>query len=289
MPLFRIIPLIQKPVLKLDKSILTFQNQLTILRKTGKIKGVDMKNPEIELVYSVAKLSPWIAPIPSSFFVARACLNDLDLPLIMAILIGFVIESLGLTSIHTCLVLQNWNLTKRKTDPNAPLSLAIALVFVYLFTTIGLSVFLDTSKELVKFAPALFPMLSVVGSFNITLLSQQKHREMSVQNQRFEMQFERQQRKQLKLSNVANNIDTGLSNLEKTDNSLVIANRTRKERRLQIMEKILDVLTDEPTIGITDLSRKIGRSRQSVYNYIQELENGGKIHKNNDGFVVESN
>jgi predicted transcriptional regulator len=248
-----------------------------------------MKNSDMGLVYSVAKLSPWIAPIPSSYFVARACLNNLDLPLIMAILIGFVIESLGLTSIHTCLVLQNWNFTKRKTDPNAPLSLSIALVFVYLFTTIGLSVFLDTSKELVKFAPALFPMLSVVGSFNITLLSQQKHREMNVQNQRLEMQFERQQRRQNKKSNVANNFDTGLSNLEKTDNSLVIANRTRKEKRLQIIDKILDVLKDEPTIGITDLSRKIGRSRQSVYNYIQDLENGGKIYKNTDGFVVESN
>ena len=131
---------------------------------------------ERNIVKLVAKLSPWLAPLPSGFFVARASMKHIDLPLPVAIAVGAIIELLGIASIHTWLWLSDWNTNKRRSDPDAPTDYAAFLGVIYIVTTIGLTVVLEVRPNLSTFAPALFPMLAIVGALNLALIAQQEQR-----------------------------------------------------------------------------------------------------------------
>ena len=86
-----------------------------------------MNNLEKNAVRVVAKLAPWLAPLPSAYFVARSAMIHLALPLPVAIVVAAIIETLGLATVHTALWAYDWNAHKRKTDPTAPTGLAVAL------------------------------------------------------------------------------------------------------------------------------------------------------------------
>ncbi len=98
---------------------------------------------EIEngLVDGIAAIGPWITPLPSAVLVANAVVKDLHWIPALGWVTAAIIESLGLTTVSTSLLLWDYNVGKRKTDPGAPFLLAASLVGVYLFSTIGLTVF----------------------------------------------------------------------------------------------------------------------------------------------------
>ena len=95
-------------------------------------------NLERSAVKLVAKTAPWLAPVPSAYFVARSGMAHLALPLPVAIVVAAIIETLGLATVHTALWAYNWNETKRQSDPAAPFGLAVALGGVYVVATLGL-------------------------------------------------------------------------------------------------------------------------------------------------------
>ncbi len=115
----------------------------------------------------------WLAP--SAYFVARSAMTHLALPLPVALIVAAIIETLGLATVHTALWAHDWNAHKRKTDPSAPLGLAIALGGVYVAATLGLLVFLEVWPFLAVYAPAIFPA-AVVGALNLALISRQEQR-----------------------------------------------------------------------------------------------------------------
>ena len=110
-----------------------------------------LSSGERTLVKLVAKTSPWLAPLPSGYFVSRAAQSHLELPLAMAVIIGLIIELLGITSVHIWLWLSDWNINKRKRDPEAPANVAVFLGCVYLVATIGLTVMLEVFPGLAIF------------------------------------------------------------------------------------------------------------------------------------------
>jgi hypothetical protein len=133
-----------------------------------------LSSGERTLVKWVAKTSPWLAPLPSGYFVARAAQTHLKLPLAMAVVIGLIIELLGIASVHSWLWLVDWNINKRKSDPEAPAVVAMFLGGTYLVATIGLTVMLEVVPVLATYSPAIFPVLAVVGAINLTLIAQQE-------------------------------------------------------------------------------------------------------------------
>jgi uncharacterized membrane protein len=118
-----------------------------------------MNNLEKNAIKAVGKLSPWLAPFPSAYFVARSAIVHLALPLPVAVVVAAIIETLGLATVHTALWAYDWNAHKRKTDPRAPVGLATALGLVYVVATLGLVVFLEVWPALAVYAPALFQPL----------------------------------------------------------------------------------------------------------------------------------
>jgi len=253
-----------------------------------------MHHLEKSTVRLVAKLAPWLAPVPSAFFVARASLAHLDLPLPVAVVVAVIVETLGLTTVHTALWLSDWNHHKRKSDPEAPTFLAVALGLVYVVTTVGLTVVLEVAPELSLLAPALFPALAVVGAVNLALISQQERREAQVAASKAERQASRTGSRK-RVQTVQQTVQRGVQEPTPTSSLdaqhglhngvLDAANRSRRQRKAALLDAMVDVYQDSPDVGPTEIAGRLGISRSTVYNYQADLVAAGRIARD-DGQVV---
>jgi len=223
----------------------------------------------------VAKLAPWLAPLPSAYFVARSAILHLALPVPVAVVVAAIIETLGLTTVHTALWAYDWNDNKRKTDPSAPAGLAVALGAVYVVATLGLVVFLEVWPSLAAFAPAIFPALAVVGALNLAMISRQEQREATVRAERAERKAARQAQRQ-----VSSDRTPGV-NLD----ALMIGRTAQRNTR---MKDLLSFYLDNPDAGPTEAGRALGVSRQTIYTYLADLEDAGRIARKNGRVKVLS-
>ena len=245
-----------------------------------------MNNLEKNAIKIVAKLSPWLAPFPSAYFVARSAMVHLELPISVAVIVAAIIETLGLATVHTALWTYDWNAHKRKTDPKAPVGLAIALGSVYVVATLGLVVFLEVWPALAVYAPALFPSLAVVGALNLAIISRQEQREEAVKRGRAERKAARQARRQAARQATATPVSSGPPNVTVLNASLDGARQARKVKRDARLDALLTLYASNPDAGPTEAGRTIGVSRQTVYTYLAELEADGRIVRN-DGKGIE--
>jgi hypothetical protein len=231
-----------------------------------------MHEVEKNAVKIVAKISPWLAPFPSAYFVARSAMVHLSLPLPVAMVVAAIIETLGLATVHTALWAYDWNAHKRKTDPSAPVVLAVALGGVYVVATLGLVVFLEVWPFLATYAPALFPALAVVGAVNLALISRQEQREATVKTQKEEARERRRARRQVKGQ---------MSKTAKLDRKLDTLQAARKAKRDARIIELVTFYAGNPSAGVTEAGQAIGVSRQTIYNYLGELEESGRINRDN--------
>jgi|MudIll2142460700_1097286.scaffolds.fasta_scaffold00120_22 ABC-type multidrug transport system fused ATPase/permease subunit len=244
---------------------------------------------EARITDVIAGLVPWLAPIPSAVLVANATMKHLAWSLPVAIVAGLIIEGLGLTSTSTALTLWDWNARRPQGEPRAPFWLAALMVAVYLVSTIGLTVVLDMDVALVHIAPAVFPVLALVGTINIALRSQHKHRLERIESEaerkrgqeereKAERKAERQARRQASVQQVSNNtaIDGLVDRLQ----------AGRAAKKAYIIDAMLNAYRDNPHVGDTELGGVVGVTRQTIYNYRKELEASGRVHANGNGVEV---
>jgi len=64
------------------------------------------------------------------------------------------------------------------------------------------------------------------------------------------------------------------------------ATRSRKLSKRHALDKTLQILSDNPTASPLEIASKIGKSRQTVYDYLDELQTAGKLHRNGSGFQI---
>jgi hypothetical protein len=245
-----------------------------------------MNNLEKNAIKAVGKLSPWLAPFPSAYFVARSAIVHLALPLPVAVVVAAIIETLGLATVHTALWAYDWNAHKRKTDPRAPVGLATALGSVYVVATLGLVVFLEVWPALAVYAPALFPALAVVGALNLAMISRQEQREAAVRLEKAERQATREAQRQGPRLVTHPRLSGESSRTAILNASLDAARQTRRARRDTRLDALLTFYASNPEAGPTEAGRTIGVSRQTVYTYLAELEATGRITRN-DGRGIE--
>jgi hypothetical protein len=239
---------------------------------------------EKNLVKLVAKVAPWLAPFPSAYFVARSGMVHLALPLPVAVIVAAIIETSGLSTVHSALWLADWNASKRKTDPQAPVVVAIALGAVYLVATLGLVVFLEVWPGLATYAPALFPALAVVGGVNLALISQQERRESAVKAEKAERQALRRARRQADRQPTSATTSNLTPKAAGFDDPTAKARQAQSSNRHARLDALLTYYLDNPSAGPTEASRAIGVSRQTIYNYLEELQAAGRVARN-DGIV----
>ena len=111
----------------------------------------------------VSKVSPWLTPIPTAWLVYDRTMLHLHWPRWVAICAGVTLELLGVAILSTALALYAYNRKKRKSDPLAPLWLAVVLVAVYLVTALLLVMVLDIAPGIAVYSQALFPVLSLAA------------------------------------------------------------------------------------------------------------------------------
>ena len=243
-----------------------------------------MNHLEKSAVKIVSKIAPWLAPFPSAFFVARASQRHLALPVFVAVVVAAIIETLGIATVHTALWLADWNEHKRKSDPVAPVNVAVLLGVVYIISTIGLTVVLEIVPSLSVIAPALFPALAVVGAVNLALISRQENRENAIEIERQERKEKRQGKRKAQRQDLSPQPSGSSSNFPGINAFSDAARQVRLRNRQGRLDALLTVYLDDPGVGPTEAGRRIGVSRQTVYDYLSELEKAGKIARN-DGVV----
>lgn len=222
----------------------------------------------------VAKTAPWLAPLPTAYLIGQAAVEHLSWPVWVGVVAAIIIESLGLATTATALELRAWNARKRKADPSAPAQLAFGLVGLYFLTAIGLTVVLDIFPPLTTYAPAIFPLLSLAGVTVLALRSDHRLRLEAVKTEKEARTANRQA--DVKVSSVK------VSNSETQDKPHVDTS-AKKQRQLELF---LNSYRENPTMGVTEAARITGVSRQTVYNWLDELETAGRIYRNGQGVDV---
>lgn len=140
----------------------------------------DRSSIERGLVGLISALIPYLAPAPSAYFVYRSSVEHLEMVPTFAFVAAAVVEGLGIASVHLAMDAWEWNrsLAEGERERNgAPFGLAVVMGVVYLITAIGLAVVLEAIPGLAIWAPAIFPLLALVGAFNLVLYKQQRIRE----------------------------------------------------------------------------------------------------------------
>ncbi|NIV40264.1 MAG: hypothetical protein GWN58_65940 [Anaerolineae bacterium] len=147
------------------------------------------------LVGIVANVAPWLAPLPTAWLVYDRTMLHLGWPQWVAIVAGVTLELLGVGILATALELYNYNGSKRKSDPTAPLWLALVLVALYFVTALMLTIALDIAPVLALVAPALFPVLSVASFALLALRADHERRLSEIEQGKAEARAKREQKK----------------------------------------------------------------------------------------------
>lgn len=63
-------------------------------------------------------------------------------------------------------------------------------------------------------------------------------------------------------------------------------NRKREFSKRQALDRTLQILSDNPTASPSEIAKQIGKSRQTIYDYFDELEATGKLHRNGSMKVI---
>ena len=257
-----------------------FGGSLNVYKRISQIETV--------LTDGIAAIGPWLTPIPSAALVARATVTHLGWSQALGWISAAIIESLGLTTVATALALRNYNANRRKSDEPAPFALAALLAGVYLFSTIGLTVVLDIIPELSRFAPAIFPLLALVGAVNLAIRADHKRRLQAIAEEKAERRQERQL--SVKVSAQAKQPNPTQPDAQNTAQVGVLdaINRTRQAHKDQLLSSLLDAYRTNPELGATEASRLLGVHRNTIYNYTDELVNDGKLSRNGNGWEVHA-
>src|SRR3972149_10994542 len=124
---------------------------------------MSFENLERTLTDGVSRVVPWLTPLPTAFLTGRATVNHLHWPDVLGVVVGLIVEGFGLGAVNTALELYNYNRSRRKSDPPAPLWIALIVLAVYFVAVTGLTGLLGTPPNLSVYAPLLFPTLSIAA------------------------------------------------------------------------------------------------------------------------------
>jgi hypothetical protein len=260
----------------------------------------------------VAKLSPWLAPLPSAFFVYQATMDHLTTWPALAVTIAIVIETLGLTTTHTALGMHAWNQThKGQPEKQAPFLLALILALVYVVATLLLIGVLEVLPDLEHYAPAMFPLLAVVGAVNLALRSHhntriREEKQQVVDSQLRQRQLEDEERalkheeRRIKTAakyglTVNQNVTPTLSTPSIDSQNHVIDSQVTarlmagKQSKIDSRrDQLIDIVRNNPRIELAELQRQLGLgSANTLKADIRFLVDTGRLDFENRTFTVK--
>ena len=256
----------------------------------------------------VAKLSPWLAPLPSAFFVYEATMHHLTDWQPLAFTIAVVIETLGLTTTHTALGMHAWNKTHYDhPEKQAPFGLSVILACAYVAATLSLIGVLEVFPDFEHYAPAMFPLLAVVGAINLALRSHHntrireenevikdsvaRQRQLEDEDRALKAE-ERKMKAAAKYGAIVNQNVSLPSNSHQNnviDNQLTVRLMAGKQNKIDgRRDQLIDIVRNNPRIELAELQRQLGLgSANTLKADIRFLIDTGRIDFENRTFAVK--
>ena len=153
---------------------------------------------EALLVDLVAAVSPWLAPLTPALLTWQSMTNTLGFPVWAAWAAAATVETLGLSSIQTAYSLWSYEGNRRKSDPRAPVLVAILTGAFYLVTVITVNALLDPGPPIHKLAKGLLSSLSVCAGLVLALRAGHAKRLQDLTIEKAERKAERQATRKMK-------------------------------------------------------------------------------------------
>lgn len=147
---------------------------------------------EAVVVDLVAALSPWLAPVTPALMTWLSMVNVLGFPVWAAWAAALTVETLGLSSIQTAYSLWSYEGSRRKSDPRAPVLVAVLTGGFYLATVITVNALLDPGPPIQKLAKGLLSSLSVCAGLVLALRAGHAKRMQDLSIEKAERKAERQ-------------------------------------------------------------------------------------------------
>lgn len=234
------------------------------------------------LISWMLRLIPLLTPIPTAYVTWRAATESLDLPSWVAIIMALAVEGLGFSATDTAMTLWDYNETRRKTDLEAPFSLAVGTVFFYIGVVLGLTVLVEVIPSLRHWSLVIFPLMTLDAAIVWGLHTGHQHRIAVIEAGKKERKAKRQKRRQA----VSKNVDKNLSNIPKVDSSLDKLQEGKRLKKAARLDRVLAIYRDNPQEKVTVVARQLSASRQTIYNDLQELEDQDLVRRNGNGIEV---
>ena len=248
----------------------------------------------------LVRAAAWVASIPTIMLTSKTCQTVFDLTPTAALLSAIALEVVGQSVVNTWLKAREWNRTKRKSDAAANERLALAMTVAYFVSDFVLIGVLEIPKALanpVHWAALLFPLGQVISTVMTGERAAQFRREAEVTKERRERaQVRAQRRAQQTAQHVhkttaqvvhkfnGSGAQQGAQNAQ--IEALEDANRTRQAQKDAQMETLLGAYLGDPHLGVSEAARVLGVHRNTVYNYLEELETAGRVKRNGNGVEV---
>lgn len=137
-----------------------------------------------------------LAPVPTAYVISVSLQSHLKWNIIIAFISAVIIEVVGFGVVYMYAIFREYNQSKRKTDPAAPLAIVGWMVVAYLIAVLLLTVVLDIFPEFAIYAPGLFPFLSVIGMALTALRFDHRQRMDAIENEKNERQEARKSKVQ---------------------------------------------------------------------------------------------
>jgi hypothetical protein len=222
-----------------------------------------VKAVETVFIDTVSTVIPWLSPLVPAFMAFRAMSDVLAFPFWLAAITAGVIELLGLATINTAFSFWNYNQEKRKIDPRSPVQLAVLVTLYYLVVVLVVNTMLDNSPDIHKVAKGLLSSISIVGGVTIALRASHSRRVNEIRTERERIRAERK----------------GVKNVSAAQ-SLQLANEAKAQKRAESIERTYAYIVENPDARISDIARETGKSRPTIYDYLNELKAEGRIKEN---------
>lgn len=267
------------------------------------------------LMSLLVKLGPFLVALMPALFTAYAIYFTYrveagpTMALLFAIVVGLAMETVGIVSVHTAIEL--YNAWQEGLSQRVKFQWMLALIPIYVGGVAGVVIFSgEAFSPLVKALGVASPFLTCIVYFAVAL-ARDIHRieakqaglidsqaEIEAEVRRWEREKETIRMRDLqeaKLARIeAKKVSIGSVQQVQLPvqegaqiGAMDAVNLSRDEKKKQLMDSLLGIYLDNPQAGIALVARRLGVVRQTVYNYLQELEDSGMVRRNGDGIEVK--
>lgn len=263
----------------------------------------------------LVKLGPFFVALMPSLFTAYAVFHTFEaeagweLALLFALVVGAAMETVGIVATHTCIDLYNGK--EAGIVQPVKFKVMVWLVPVYVIgvaCVVGFSgdAFTPLVKSLGIASPFLTAIVYVAVALHrdiIRIMAQKsevdKHqaaietesheRQIAIEAEQRQWQREKE-RMELELKHKER-----MARIEARQNTTVqrptrhVLNDLNAERQAEkerAMAEVLNFVAGNPLASLSEIGQAIGKSKSTASNYVDELNNSGRLYKNGSGWEV---